>query len=165
MFFIPSRLNGCDISNLASTPRVAQSASICIQCRESILRLLSKPTQGKNAQMCISNGKGARGLPVRHPLLLLSFRESKSYRTSRYFQPLDISPKARDTTDQTRKPKSSSDPVLTAFVQLGALRFQAKRGLITLSSRDTEYIVAESGVQLGLQQDDDSKDPLWHGTG
>ena len=90
---------------------------------------------------------------------------SKSYSTSRYFQPLDISPKPRDTTDQTRKAKSSSDPVLTAFVQLGALRFQAKRGLITLSSKDTEYIVAESGVQLGLQQDDDSKDPLWHGAG
>lgn len=40
---------------------------------------------------------------------------------------------------------------------------RGKRGLITLSTRDTEYILAEATVGLGLQQDDDKNDPLWHG--
>jgi hypothetical protein len=84
---------------------------------------------------------------------------------TRYFQPFDISLIASDILDQTRIRRSASDPVLTAFAQLGAHRLKAKRGLITLSTKDTEYIIAESGVGLGLQQDNDSKDPLWHGTG
>jgi hypothetical protein len=33
-----------------------------------------------------------------------------------------------------------------------------------MSTRDTEYILAEAGVGLSLQQDDDKNDPLWHGT-
>jgi hypothetical protein len=78
---------------------------------------------------------------------------------------LDISPVSRILHDETRTRQSSNDPSLTAFAQLGAHRLKAKRGLITLSTRDIEYIVAESGVGLGLQQDDDSNDPLWHGTG
>jgi signal transduction histidine kinase len=61
-------------------------------------------------------------------------------------------------------PKASIDPVLTAFAQLGAHRLRAKRGLVTLSTRDTEYILAEASVGLNLQQDDDKDDPLWHGT-
>lgn len=52
---------------------------------------------------------------------------------------------------------------MTAFAQLGAHRLHGKRGLITLSTRDTEYIIAESGVGLSLQKDDDKNDPLWHG--
>jgi len=39
----------------------------------------------------------------------------------------------------------------------------AKRGLITLSTRDTEYILAEASAGLSLQQDNDKNDPLWHG--
>ncbi|KAH8599634.1 hypothetical protein B0O99DRAFT_724009 [Bisporella sp. PMI_857] len=70
---------------------------------------------------------------------------------------------AHDRDDRETSPRSSSDPVLTAFAQLGAHRLRAKRGLITLSARDTEYILAEAGVGLGLQQDDDKNDPLWHG--
>ncbi|KAF2430869.1 hypothetical protein EJ08DRAFT_588418 [Tothia fuscella] len=60
---------------------------------------------------------------------------------------------------------SSTDPLLTALAQLGAHRLKAKRGLITLSTRETEYILAESGIGLSLQQDDDKNDPLWHGAG
>ena len=33
-----------------------------------------------------------------------------------------------------------------------------------MSTRDTEYILAEAGIGLSLQQDDDKNDPLWHGT-
>jgi hypothetical protein len=83
----------------------------------------------------------------------------------RYFQPLGISPLAKEILDPTRTQQASSDPALTAFAQLGAHRLKAKRGLVTLSTEDTEYIIAESGIGLGLQQDDDSKDPLWHRTG
>jgi signal transduction histidine kinase len=54
---------------------------------------------------------------------------------------------------------------LTAFAQLGALRLDAKRGVITVSAKDREYIIAESGQRLSLQQDDDEDDKLWHGVG
>jgi GAF domain-containing protein len=39
------------------------------------------------------------------------------------------------------------------------------RGFISLSSRDVEYILAEAGKTLSLQQDDDKKDMLWDGVG
>lgn len=70
-----------------------------------------------------------------------------------------------DSTTSKPKPKASGDPCLTAFAQLGALRLNARRGLITVSTRDTEYILAESGQRLSLQQDDDEDDKLWHGVG
>lgn len=91
-------------------------------------------------------------------------REREVYR---YFQPLEISGASADVVysdDRHHVPKSSTDPVLTAFAQLGAHKLHAKRGLVTMSSRDTEYILAEAGVGLSLQQDDDKNDPLWHGT-
>jgi signal transduction histidine kinase len=62
-------------------------------------------------------------------------------------------------------PRSSNDPILTAFAQLGALRLNVKRGLITLSTNCKEYIIAESGQSLSLQKDDDEQDRLWHGIG
>ncbi|KAE9966634.1 hypothetical protein BLS_006882 [Venturia inaequalis] len=64
-----------------------------------------------------------------------------------------------------RVKQSSSDPLLTALASLGAHRLKAKRGLITLSTKDTEFILAEAGTGLRLQQDDDENDPLWHGVG
>ncbi|KAF2493134.1 hypothetical protein BU16DRAFT_512860 [Lophium mytilinum] len=88
-------------------------------------------------------------------------REREVYR---YYQPSDDPVPTAKSYPRTDVPRSSSDPVLTAFAQLGAHRLRAKRGLITLSTRETEYILAESGVGLGLQQDDDKNDPLWHGT-
>ena len=81
----------------------------------------------------------------------------------RYYQPTDIS--GTPAPDNEHVPRSSNDPCLTAFAQLGALRLNAKRGLITFSSRDTEYILAESGQTISLQKDDDEKDRLWHGAG
>jgi signal transduction histidine kinase len=41
---------------------------------------------------------------------------------------------------------------------------KAKRGIIALSTRSAEYILAESGTSLNLQQDDDEVDRLWHGS-
>lgn len=64
---------------------------------------------------------------------------------------------------QSPTPRSSSDPILTAFAQLGALRLNAKRGLISLSTRDNEFVIAESSKTLSIQSDDDEHDRLWHG--
>lgn len=55
--------------------------------------------------------------------------------------------------------------MLSAFAQLGALRLNAKRGVITLASNSKEYIIAESSQSLSLQQDNDAQDKLWHGIG
>lgn len=82
----------------------------------------------------------------------------------RYVRPADISAPS-DQSGPSRTRQSSLDPLLTALAQLGAHRLKAKRGLVTLSTRDTEYILAESTIGLGLQQDDDKNDPLWHGAG
>jgi GAF domain-containing protein len=41
----------------------------------------------------------------------------------------------------------------------------AKRGIIALSAGDTQYIIAESGQALSLQEDNDEQDQLWHGVG
>ncbi|QDS75807.1 hypothetical protein FKW77_000255 [Venturia effusa] len=79
-----------------------------------------------------------------------------------YFQPFEIS---TTPADGVRVQQSSSDPLLTALASLGAHRLKAKRGLITLSTKDTEFVLAEAGTGLSPQQDDDEKDPLWHGTG
>jgi signal transduction histidine kinase len=84
----------------------------------------------------------------------------------RYYQPLELSATPVPLQNgQKANRQSSTDPVLTAFAQLGAHRLRAKRGLITLSTRDAEYILAEATAGLGLQQDDDKNDPLWHGAG
>jgi signal transduction histidine kinase len=41
----------------------------------------------------------------------------------------------------------------------------AKRGIIALSAGDTQYIIAESGQALSLQEENDEQDQLWHGVG
>ncbi|KAG9245685.1 hypothetical protein BJ878DRAFT_338818 [Calycina marina] len=92
-------------------------------------------------------------------------REREVYR---YYQPLGNLPSASAANISTfnrrgREVQASTDAVLTAFTQLGVHRLQGKRGLISLSTRDTEYILAESSSSLSLQQDNDKKDPLWHG--
>ncbi|CZT51783.1 uncharacterized protein RSE6_12978 [Rhynchosporium secalis] len=61
--------------------------------------------------------------------------------------------------------KASSDPTLTAFAQLGCLRINCKRGGITLTTKDTEFVLAEATQELSLQKDDDERDNLWHGEG
>lgn len=89
----------------------------------------------------------------------LTARERELFR---YWQPEDHIIPDGSATDKP-SPRSSSDPILTAFAQLGSLRLNARRGLITLSTRDNEYIIAESGKTLSIQGDDDEQDKLWHG--
>ncbi|KAG9234274.1 putative sensor protein gacS, partial [Amylocarpus encephaloides] len=80
-----------------------------------------------------------------------------------YYQP--DNEKSSKNEDGTRAPKASTDPILTAFAQLGALRLNTKRGIITLSTGTSEFMLAESGKALLLQQENDEGDKLWHGVG
>lgn len=65
-----------------------------------------------------------------------------------------------------RQPTGSEDTALAAFAQLGALRLHAKRCIISLVTRDVEYVLAESTCTLSLQSDvvHDKRDALWLGT-
>ena len=45
------------------------------------------------------------------------------------------------------------------------MRLNAKRGFILLSTQNKEYVIAESGKALSLQEDDDEQDKLWNGVG
>ena len=62
-------------------------------------------------------------------------------------------------------PRSSRDTALTAFAQLGALRLNASRALISLIDSKTQYILAEATRSLSLQSDTrhDQSDSLWLG--
>jgi signal transduction histidine kinase len=82
----------------------------------------------------------------------------------RYYNPT-LMPCLSSNDNDKPTPRASSDPCLTAFAQLGALRFNCRRGIITVSTRNTEYVLAESGQKLSLQDDDDEDDKLWHGVG
>lgn len=63
-------------------------------------------------------------------------------------------------------PSSSDDFVLTALAQLGTLRLQASRCLISLFNRSHQYILAEATPSLSLQSDEvhDMGDNLWFGS-
>lgn len=58
------------------------------------------------------------------------------------------------------------DPVLTAFAQLGTLRLDAQRALISLFGRREQHVLTEATRTLSLQDDanHDSRDELWIGS-
>jgi signal transduction histidine kinase/CheY-like chemotaxis protein len=60
----------------------------------------------------------------------------------------------------------SDDTALAAFAQLGALRLKAQRCIISVISKDEEFILAESTRTLSLQSDlvHNSRDALFLGT-
>lgn len=125
---------------------------------------LELPHVRKDAQFNDSHLAGERSLQVIASGVVL-FTETSWLITilpHRYFEPLEKSGASVYDRDHAAS-KASSDPVLTAFAQLGAHRLHAKRGLVTLSTRNIEYILAEASVGLSLQQGDDKTDPLWHG--
>lgn len=63
-------------------------------------------------------------------------------------------------------PVGCEDTALAAFAQLGALRLNAQRCIISLVSKDQEIILAESTRTLSLQSDlvHTAEDGLWLGT-
>jgi hypothetical protein len=78
---------------------------------------------------------------------------------SRYYNPENSS------TPQSSLPSSSHDVALTAFAQLGALRLNAKRCMISLFDRAQQYIIAEATRTLSLRSDSvyENDDHLWLG--
>lgn len=86
-------------------------------------------------------------------------------RASRAFQSVSL---ADDSTQEAARntPVGCHDTALAAFVQLGALRLRADRAMVTLFTKDHEFILAESSRSLSLQSDrvHNSHDALWIGT-
>ncbi|KAF4229386.1 hypothetical protein CNMCM6805_001505 [Aspergillus fumigatiaffinis] len=75
-------------------------------------------------------------------------------------------PSPRSEIDAELLPQSSQDTTLTALAQLGALRLNARRCMISLFDRHTQYILAESTRTLSLQDDrvHVDGDGLWLGS-
>lgn len=67
--------------------------------------------------------------------------------------------------ERATTPVASPDRALTAFAQLGALRLDVRRTVISLFDRQNQYVLAEATKTLSLQKDDvhDEKDELWLG--
>lgn len=70
------------------------------------------------------------------------------------------------TLSKAHVARSSADPVLTAFAQLGTLRLDAQRSLISLFGRKEQHVLTEATRTLSLQNDgtDDARDELWVGS-
>lgn len=92
----------------------------------------------------------------------------------RYYQPwLDTFISTLDETPvfpppsrpDSHQPRSSRDKALTAFAQLGCLRLNAKRGVVTLIDSERQYILAEATKSLSLLNDAQHApgDELWFG--
>ncbi|OAL36152.1 hypothetical protein AYO20_04566 [Fonsecaea nubica] len=80
------------------------------------------------------------------------------------FEPASDFPPSATQADAHR-PRSSRDKALTAFAQLGCLRLNAKRCIVTLLGTTRQYIIAEATKSLSLLSDDhhDEGDELWFG--
>lgn len=72
---------------------------------------------------------------------------------------------ASDSHQQQHQPRSSRDKALTAFAQLGCLRLNAKRGVVTLIDSEKQFIIAEATKSLSLLDDAQHVpgDELWFG--
>lgn len=84
------------------------------------------------------------------------------------FKPITLERPAFPHDASTPPPKAVGCPdvALAAFAQLGALRLNARRCIVSLSSSNVEYVLAESTRTLSLQYDttENTSDELWIGT-
>ncbi|PYH92924.1 hypothetical protein BO71DRAFT_11876 [Aspergillus ellipticus CBS 707.79] len=101
----------------------------------------------------------------------VSFSTSREREFYRYLPPYHLHTHAlqhidRDTPRTDIVARSSPDAVLTAFAQLGTLRLDAKRAIISLFGRHEQHILTEATRTLSLQDDTDHKasDELWVGS-
>ncbi|EXJ67451.1 uncharacterized protein A1O5_09464 [Cladophialophora psammophila CBS 110553] len=80
------------------------------------------------------------------------------------FEPASNFPPSADQPEGHR-PRSSRDKALTAFAQLGCLRLDAKRSVVTLLGTTKQYIMAEATKSLSLLSDEQhgEGDELWFG--
>ncbi|KAJ5925819.1 hypothetical protein N7454_007329 [Penicillium verhagenii] len=71
----------------------------------------------------------------------------------------------RDTQPTSFAPRSSWDPALTSFAQLGTLRLDAKRALISLFGRNEQVVLTEATQSSNIHDDGshNSRDGLWVG--
>ena len=85
----------------------------------------------------------------------------------RYYTPIREAGVIKNIPRENNPAQSSSDTTLTAFAQLGALRLNAARCIISLVGVKREYVLAEASRTLSLQDDERSGagDELWHGQG
>jgi signal transduction histidine kinase/CheY-like chemotaxis protein len=79
-------------------------------------------------------------------------------------EPVSTLPPPAEASDAHR-PRSSRDKALTAFAQLGCLRLNAKRSVVTLLGTTKQFILAEATQTLSLMNDSQHAggDELWFG--
>lgn len=79
-------------------------------------------------------------------------------------EPIAALPPPPEKSDGHR-PRSSKDKALTAFTQLGCLRLDVKRSVVTLLASSRQYIIAEATKTLSLLNDahHGQGDELWFG--
>ncbi|KAK5139331.1 hypothetical protein LTR04_003666, partial [Oleoguttula sp. CCFEE 6159] len=91
----------------------------------------------------------------------------------KYYQPPVAVPSSDDGTFAVpgtivvpKVPRSSRDTAFTAFAQLGALRLNCRRSMISFFDRKHQYVLAEATKTLSLRTDtvQDEEDALWLGT-
>ena len=87
----------------------------------------------------------------------------------RYLNSIPNLPQSRNEKNETQPaaaPQASEDSTLTAFAQLGALRLNAARALISLIDSEKQYILVEATRTLSLQSDayHARDDGLWLGS-
>ncbi|KAJ6181156.1 hypothetical protein N7519_011617 [Penicillium mononematosum] len=101
----------------------------------------------------------------------VNFGTSREREFYKYLPPYHLKPHALHhigpiTPSNEHVARSSVDPVLTAFAQLGTLRLNAQRSLISLFGRNEQHILTEATRTLSLQDDGDhnARDELWVGS-
>lgn len=85
--------------------------------------------------------------------------------TCRYYEPFQrIMSRAADSSES--QPHAASDKALTALAQLGALRLNCRRAVISLFDRRHQYILAEATRSFCLHSSvpQDPDDALWLGS-
>ncbi|CAG8908399.1 unnamed protein product [Penicillium egyptiacum] len=93
-------------------------------------------------------------------------REFYKYLPPYHFKPHALHHIGPTTQSNEYVARSSADPVLTAFAQLGTLRLDAQRSLISLFGRHEEHILTEATRTLSLRNDGDhnTRDELRFGS-
>ncbi|OQE38598.1 hypothetical protein PENCOP_c008G08991 [Penicillium coprophilum] len=98
-------------------------------------------------------------------------RPVTSQHAQEYLPPYHLKPHALQHFGPIAPPKefvarSSTDPVLTAFAQLGTLRLDTQRALISLFGRHEQHVLTEATRTLSLQDDGNhnERDELWVGS-
>ncbi|KAH8424934.1 hybrid sensor histidine kinase/response regulator [Aspergillus melleus] len=107
--------------------------------------------------------------PLQSPKRQVSFGTTREREFCKYLPPYHQSlPLSHHVSADSPCPHATRpcpDTVLTAFAQLGALRLNAERVLISLFGKDNQHILAEASRTLSLQDDNEFEedDELWMG--